>query len=384
MNWDLILLLMFFLIVYIFYLANKKKFEVQGKIFFLYRTKFGLNMMDKLSKKSPKLLNIIGIIGIITGFIGMLFMFLTLIQMTLKLLFQPEAAPGLVPVLPGVKVSPLLPVLGFWHWLIIIFIIALIHEFSHGIFARLNNVRIKSSGFAFLGPIPAAFVEPDESQMKRKSKKAQLSILAAGAFSNIILAIIVLLLILLVFLPIQKSMIEPTGIYVLSVTEDYPANLSGIQPGSIINGINNQDVKSSEKFLEFIKNNNGKFVINTDKGDYTLSPVNIEGNNIIGIQSTQLTDYKAKNLGTSIFKWVLELLGWLWIISLGVGLFNLLPLGPVDGGRMLPIGLSVFVKDENKTKAIWRYTSFFVLGLIIINLFPYFVKLFNWIISLII
>ena len=136
--------------------------------------------------------------------------------------------------------------------------------------------------------------------------------------------------------------------------------------------------------MEFIKNNNGKFVINTDKGDYTLSPVNIEGNNIIGIQSTQLTDYKAKNLGTSIFKWVLELLGWLWIISLGVGLFNLLPLGPVDGGRMLPIGLSVFVKDENKTKAIWRYTSFFVLGLIIINLFPYFVKLFNWIISLII
>ena len=67
MNWDLILLLMFFLIVYIFYLANKKKFEVQGKIFFLYRTKFGLNMMDKLSKKSPKLLNIIGIIGIITA-----------------------------------------------------------------------------------------------------------------------------------------------------------------------------------------------------------------------------------------------------------------------------------------------------------------------------
>ena len=115
--------------------------------------------MDKLSKLSPKTLNVIGIVGIIVGFVGMIFMFATLLQMTLKLVFQPTAAPGLVPVLPGVKVSPLLPVLSFWHWIIIIFIVALVHEFSHGIFARLYNIKIKSSGFAFLGPIPAVFNE---------------------------------------------------------------------------------------------------------------------------------------------------------------------------------------------------------------------------------
>ena len=41
-------------------------------------------------------------------------------------------------------------------------IVAIPHEFAHGIFARLNNLRVKSSGFALFGPILAAFVEPDE------------------------------------------------------------------------------------------------------------------------------------------------------------------------------------------------------------------------------
>src|SRR3989344_5654882 len=186
----------------------KKMFEVQGKIFFLYRTKFGLKLMDRISKFSPKLMKVVGIVGIIIGFIGMILMFFLLVQMTLKLIMQPTSAPGLVPVLPGIKVSPLLPVLSFMHWIIIIFIIALVHEFSHGIFARLNNIKIKSSGFAFLGPIPAAFVEPDEKQMAKKSRKAQLSILAAGPFSNVVLAFVVLLLMLLIFMPIQPPLTE--------------------------------------------------------------------------------------------------------------------------------------------------------------------------------
>ena len=134
--------------------------------------------------------------------------------------------------------------------------------------------------------------------------------------------------------------------------------------------------------LDFIKNNQDEFVINTDEGDHNVKPILEEKNYVIGIESIQLNDYKNKNLLTSMFKWLFELFGWLWIISLGVGLFNLLPLGPVDGGRMFPIGLSFFIKDEDKIKRIWKYISFLVLGLIIINLLPYIINLFIWIISL--
>ena len=189
---------------------------------------------------------------------------------------------------------------------------------------------------------------------------------------------------LLIFLPINNSLVEQSGVYVLSVTENYPANISGLPPGSIIKGMNDNEIKSSEKFLEFINNSEDEFVLNTDKGDYRMKSVKENNRNVIGIQTIPLTDYRNKNILTSFLKWFLELLGWLWLISLGVGLFNLLPLGPVDGGRMFPLGLSFFIKDENKVKKIWKYISFLVLGLIIINLMPYLISLFNWIISLII
>ena len=68
------------------------------------------------------------------------------------------------------------------------------HEFAHGIFAKYNNVKIKTTGFGFLGPFLAAFVEPDEKQMRKKSKFAQITILSAGTFVNLVLAILFFLL----------------------------------------------------------------------------------------------------------------------------------------------------------------------------------------------
>ena len=77
---------------------------------------------------------------------------------------KPAASSGVGLVLPfkakGVFYVP------FFYWIISIFVIAVVHEFSHGLIARANNIKVKSSGFAFLALlvpiIPAAFVEPDE------------------------------------------------------------------------------------------------------------------------------------------------------------------------------------------------------------------------------
>jgi len=83
-----------------------------------------------------------------------------------------------------------LPPFYFTYWIVIIAIIAVSHEFAHGIFARLHKIRIHSTGFGFLGPFLAAFVEPDEKQMQKSSKKNQLSILAAGTFANVLMTIL--------------------------------------------------------------------------------------------------------------------------------------------------------------------------------------------------
>ena len=60
-------------------------------------------------------------------------------------------------------------------------------------------------------------------------------------------------------------------------------------------------------------------------------------------------------------------LNWLYILNLGIGLFNLLPLGPVDGGRMLQTALLRFF-SEKRANAIWKNVSIFFLMVIIFNI----------------
>ena len=193
MNYDLLFAIIFYGLIFLYYLKNKKKFQVQG-ILVLYKTKLGIKAMKKVSKYFPNFWRTLGVIGIYVGFLGMLFILYFLVKGTIDLIFVPGAPPAVAPVLPGVKI-PGLPILSFWHWIIGILVVAVIHEFSHGIFSKLYKIKVKSSGFAFLGPILAAFVEPDEKQLKKSSTKAQLSVLAAGPFSNIVTAFIVLLLV---------------------------------------------------------------------------------------------------------------------------------------------------------------------------------------------
>jgi len=62
-------------------------------------------------------------------------------------------------------------------------------------------------------------------------------------------------------------------------------------------------------------------------------------------------------------------------------MFNMLPLGPVDGGRMFLLAAVFFLKDEKKAKKLWTFVSLFCLGLIIIGLMPFLLKLLNFVLS---
>ena len=58
---------------------------------------------------------------------------------------------------------------------------------------------------------------------------------------------------------------------------------------------------------------------------------------------------------------------WLIVLNLGIGLFNLIPIGPIDGGRMLNAVLFKYFKKERAAK-IARLISSFFLMLILINI----------------
>ncbi|MEM4153067.1 MAG: site-2 protease family protein [Candidatus Pacearchaeota archaeon] len=195
---DLILLFIFSISVGIFLYKKRKKIKVESKIFVLYRTKTGIKFINNFSKKFSKFLHFLSWFIIMFGITAMfaaIFLFYLSIKQLINMATVLKVPPlmPLVPYLPQIFKLPL-PPFYFSYWILIILIIAITHEFAHGIFASLYNLKIKSTGFGFLGPFLAAFVEPDEKAMRKKKPKQQLTILAAGSFSNFVFAIIFLLI----------------------------------------------------------------------------------------------------------------------------------------------------------------------------------------------
>ncbi len=393
MNLDLTLALVFYTFLVLYILRNKSKFEFHGKIFALYKTQLGLKLMDKIAKKFPRLLNLLAYLSIFTGFMGMGLIFYWLFKGTFDLLFVAGAVPAVAPVLPGIKVMPGLPVLSFMHWILAILIIAVIHEFSHGIYARLYNVKVKSSGFALFGPILAAFVEPDEKQISKKSKKVQLAVFSAGPFSNILTGFLFIAVMTFITLPLQAAVFVPDGITVNGLLGDYPMEGTNVEVPFIINHFNEHEIKDFDDFskatLDLKPGDNA--LIGTNKGEFSIvaaqNPEN-SSKGFIGVSNFMLNRSPNQEVvskyGSFVppaVEWTHMLFFWLWVVSWGVGLFNLLPLGPVDGGRMLLTGLCVIMKDKKKAKKYWSIVSLVSILLILINLAPYLWQLLMFIVK---
>jgi len=199
--YDLTFLFLFLLAIIIFLYSNKKRIQREG-LLYLYRTNIGVKIIDKTAKKFSGLLKVLQYVVVTCGYILMGAIIWILVKFAYSYLASPTLArdlkaPVLLPLVPYVDKlfgSGLLPPFYFTYWIIIIAVIAIPHEFAHGIFARLNKIKVHSTGFGFLGPFLAAFVEPDEKQLERSKKFPQLSILAAGTFANIIFGILFALL----------------------------------------------------------------------------------------------------------------------------------------------------------------------------------------------
>jgi len=202
--YDLVFFGLFTLIVILFLYARRANLKRQG-LLYLYRTQVGVRFINWTSKKFPRTLSALRYLVVASGAALMAIMVYYLIHFSYLYITSPFVAKALkvpvliplIPYLPELFKIDFLPPLYFTYWIIIIAIIAVPHEFAHGIFARLSKIKVLSTGFGFLGPFLAAFVEPDEKKTEKASKFSQLSILGAGTFANLIVAAIFTLILFL-------------------------------------------------------------------------------------------------------------------------------------------------------------------------------------------
>jgi len=268
--YDLILLGIFVVFTSIFLITRRKNLKREG-LLFLYKTKLGIKIIDRIGNKYKKTLSVLSYVSIGLGFLlmfTMLYLFGKMVwtyifdSAVVKLVKIPPITP-LLPYLPQIFKLSYLPPFYFIYWIVIIAIVAISHEFSHGIFAVHKKVKLKSTGFGFfpffLPIFLAAFVEIDEKNMEKKRIRSQMAILSAGTFANVLVAILFFVILILFF----SFAYTPSGV----VFDAYTYSAVGMATISSINGVNVNNATyseiatlSNETYLSEIEANNTKYL----------------------------------------------------------------------------------------------------------------------------
>ncbi len=363
-----------FILIWTFALLfqDKLKIEVHGPLL-MRRTKRMRDFIDKIAKKHGKIWKWSVNIGIPIAFFLMFYMLYSIITSLNSIFVTPQASL----IVPGVDIPGTPIFVPLTYGLIGLVTVIVVHEFAHGILARIEGVRIKSIGLLLLAILPGAFVEPDEEDIKRVGRVPKLRIYAAGSVANLILATICLI----AFIGISSYLIPATfhvnGMEIDSVVPGSPAS-NVLKEGMVIKGINGKPTNNLTNYEKAIKDIKiGETIhITTDQGTFTLKTSKNPNNATkayIGIRSTthlEVKDFISSLLGDKA-PWILVYLGelfyWISLLNFAVGTVNLLPAKPLDGGLMFE-ELLKFKLPEGMVKHIVNYTSAFVILIIAVSI----------------
>jgi len=458
--YDLVLLGLFVIFSGIFLYVNRRNLSKDGP-FFLYRTKWGVKLIEHVGNKYKKTLNTLSYVSIGLGYILMTSMLYLIIQTVYLYLTSPISemikAPPIAPLIPYFPklfgLQSFFPPFYFIYFIVAILIVATVHEFSHGIFARRFGVKIKSTGFAFLKYFPAlfgAFVEQEEKHMKKAKKLEQMSILSAGVFANLLTAILFYIILFWFFtwtftaMGVAFNTYSYTGVGIQNITsvngveltdhsyegildllnetgfnkieangrsyvatkeilseqeeiqgivilyDDAPAINSDL--GNIISEINGEEIDSIEKLEIEIKRYSpgdvAKIKTISDEGEIeseiTLGE-NPEKPGLpwlgIGFYDQSRTGFRGAILSlfpsyakphiyyqpkNDLSLFVKDLLWWIVIINFLVALFNMMPLGILDGGRFFYLTVLGITKSEKISEKLFKFMTYFILFLFVI------------------
>ena len=343
---------------------EKHGFEINFPVI-MWKTQRLRGLISRISNFSPTFWRWYMNVGIVVAFGAMIFITWTIVS-SLPSVFE---TPTVSIVIPGVEMPGSSIYIPFFYGLIALATVLIVHEFSHGVQSVGEKISIKSIGLLLFAIIPGAFVEPDEDELKAAKRSSRLRVYAAGSVANITLAVIALLLVSLISAGIPTFFAED-GIAIDRIVSDSPSD-GVLKEGMVLEAIDNHQIDNSSDYLDVVSHYSpgDNVSVKTNQGSYTLTldkNPNNDSRGYFGIQANK--HFKLINNSMGPIPWILfellELFQWVAMLNLGIGLFNLLPLKPLDGGYMLEILLS-YKLSENIYKPIVNALSV-VMAMIII------------------
>lgn len=361
----------FFVSIYILAIVfrDKLKVDVYGPLL-MRRTKKMRGWIDNIANLSPKFWRWSMNIGIPIAVFGMAFMVYTII-ISLEVMFQ---KPTTALLLPGVDIpgSPIF--VPIFAGIIALILLMVVHEFGHGILARAQGVGIKSIGVILLAILPGAFVELEEEDVEKAKRAVKLRIYAAGSMFNLGLAAIAWVVVIVLTSSFIPYAFQSDGLKIISVTPNGPSE-GILEEGMVVSSINGYPVNNRTSYTELIVNKTkpgDQMTYVTDKGTYTITATGQPSNQSIAYPGTRSETHLvvkpdvAQTYG-EIIPWFLYNLAdvcyWIYALNLMVGLFNLLPMKPLDGGYIFEELLRYKV-PENITGRIVSSVSWVMIAIV--------------------
>ncbi|MEM2652922.1 MAG: site-2 protease family protein [Nitrososphaerota archaeon] len=314
--------------------------------FLMLKSNNMIKYMDKLSSSHRMFWKILSNLGLATS-IGLSFFAVYFLADNLRTyIFMPEhvgVGNIVIPIIIGVTIR-------FDHlpYMLIAFAIVLItHEGMHGIIARLEKIKLRSTGFFLAFIFPGGFVEPDEKNFKEAPTISKMRVAAAGSFANLTVGMLVLLMMMTLFASTVM------GVIVLETSGEEV----GPQPNEVIYTINGVPL-SPETLYQNITLRDTLF-IETDRGNYTYKikeSVTIPIAWILRSLGVVRVDYyrpTVLGLGNPETDYSLyRALWWIQLISFGVAIFNMLPIKILDGHLLYMSLIQSRIKNEKKLKIV--------------------------------
>ena len=336
---------------------DRKNIE-RSSILFVRRTEKGVDLLDSISKKFPRFWNIYGWTGVFFALLSIPLMLLQIGWIVNNFFSTGTAEGGPSAILPGLSGeasfqagASFIPV---EYWLISIGIIMIVHEASHGIIARLEDFEINSVGWLVMGVIPGAFVEPKGEKMLPGTEESngeneglwdqgtyrqRLKVLSAGSFANYVTAAVFFAAYLSLVLFLLPSFYSGPVNY--TAISGSPAAEAGLTSGTI-NTVNGQDIGSFNELRGIL---NG-----TSPGEnVTLDSSEGEFNFALGEREGLETGFIGINRSYSAgWQWFLGLLNMVGFLNLAIGMFNMLPAKPLDGGQIIDTFVEEFGEEDQR------------------------------------